>query len=185
MYFVFHTSFGLKLLLKVTLLCQLLISIYCMSRKTHALYPVSFLNCSVWTLKGHKFPKKESEFFYKIRTWQFGIWSRWKVKKDIHYEQLSLLMSFNIFLLFIACWYKMHLAEFIATTLIHTPLEVQSYCRDARYRCMFNARQSIYLAYIIFSIVWKFKNCIVVLHRSLKTGDNSEMLVTDSWVMNH
>ena len=64
-------------------------------------------------------------------------------------------MSFNIFLLFIACCYKMHLAEFIATTLIPTPLEVHS--RDARYRCMFNARQSIYLVYIILSVL-KFEN---------------------------
>ena len=31
----------------------------------------------------------------------------------------------------------MHLAEFIATTLIPTPLEVHS--RDARYRCMFTS----------------------------------------------
>ena len=67
----------------------------------------------------------------------------------------------------------MHLAEFIATTLIPTPLEVHS--RDARYRCMFNARQSIYLVYIILSVL-KFEHGTVVLHRYFLA---TSMLVTD------
>ena len=126
--------------------------------------------------------------FAKFELGNFGFGNGLKVKKDIHYEQLSLWMSFNIFLLFIACCYKMHLAEFIATTLIPTPLEVHS--RDARYRCMFTSIDlSGLYNFISFEIqIWDqtlYFTDIFWLHRCrwrmLETkcvDDNFEMLVT-------